>query len=339
MKIKKVNLYKNVPEEMKDLPRRVKWRKAAKRGKHGNIKWTKIPYSIKDNSSFNWNDPVKWESYNTAKKHINGYDGLGYVLVEKDNIVAIDLDNCIENGRLNPFAKKIVEIFKGIYMELSQSGKGIHIFLKGSISKNMNLQNLGIEMYKDNRYIALTGDLGADKYFSSSNLLLNKDKEIKELYIYCKDEDKKRFKEKDEINTERGREKSLLKELNSPVNISSMNKVPDVNTILDTMNRTNSLASNLINGTSYTRDPSRDDFIFLLLAKNYTHGDPRLMEELFLMTSLNRLGTGDKRKSDRKYIEYLHKTMDKVLGLDGYRPFDWTPHNKYKQRTKTYGVR
>ena len=105
------------------------------------------------------------------------------------------------------------------------------------------------------------------------------------------------------------------------------------------MDRTNSIASNLIDGNSYTGDPSRDDFIFLLLAKNYTHGDPRLMEELFLMTSLNRLGTGEKRKNDRKYMEYLHKTIDKVLGLDGYRPFDWTPHNEYKQRTKAYGAR
>lgn len=339
MKSIKENLYKNVPEEMKALPRWVKWRKVAKKDKHGNTKWTKIPYSIKDNSSFNWNNPSKWVNYDTAKKYINGYDGLGYVLVEKDSIVAIDLDNCIENNKLNSFSEKIVEVFNGTYMELSQSGKGIHIFLKSSISKNLNLQSLGIEMYKDNRYIALTGDIGASKYFKQSNILLNKDKEIKNLYNYCIEEDKKRFKKKDEINTDKRIEKSLLKELNSTVDISSLNKVPDVNIILDTMDRTNSIASNLINGNSYTGDPSRDDFIFLLLAKNYTHEDSRLMEELFLMTSLNRLGTGEKRKNDRKYIEYLHKTIDKVLGLDGYRPFDWTPHNEYKQRTKAYGAR
>ena len=105
------------------------------------------------------------------------------------------------------------------------------------------------------------------------------------------------------------------------------------------MERTNYLASNLIKGNFHTCYPSRDDFIFLLLAKNYTHGDSRLMEELFLMTSLNRLGTGEKRNSDTKYIEYLHKTIDKVLGFDGYIPFDWTPHNEYKRRIKIYGAR
>ncbi len=339
MKIKGENLYRNVPEEMKDLPRWVKWRKVAKKDRHGNTKWTKIPHSIKDNSSFNWNNPSKWEIYNTAKRYIDGYDGLGYVLKEEDNIVAIDLDNCIEKNKLNSFSEEIVEMFSGTYMELSQSGKGIHIFVKGSISKNLNLQNLGIEMYKDNRYIALTGNTEASKYFKQSNILLNKDKEIKDLYNYCIEEDKKRFKRKDKINTEKRKEKSLLKELNSTVDISSLNIVPDVNAILETMSRTNYLASNLIKGNFHTGDPSRDDFIFLLLARNYTHGEPRLMEELFLMTSLNRLGTIEKRKSDRQYMEYLHRTIDKVLGLDGYRPFDWTPHNEYKQRAKTYGAR
>ena len=144
---------------------------------------------------------------------------------------------------------------------------------------------------------------------------------------------------KNEIYTEKRIEKSLLKELNTTVHISALNKVPDINIILDTMDRTNIIASNLIKGDSYTGDPSRDDFIFLLLAKNYTHEDPRLMEELFLMTSLNRLGTGKKRKNDIKYMEYLHRTIDKVLDLDGYKPFDWTPHNEYKKRAKAYGAR
>lgn len=336
MRSKKDDLYINIPQEMKDLPRWVKWRKVFKKDKYGNIKWSKIPYSIKDNSSFNWNNSNNWESYDTAKNYIDGYDGLGYVLVEKDNIVAIDLDNCIESGKLSIFTERIVEIFNGTYMELSQSGKGIHIFVKGSISKNINLQNLGIEIYKNNRYIALTGSTGSNKYFNSSNILLNRDKELKQLYNYCISEDKKRFKEKYEINTGERIAESALEKVSPPVNISSMNQVPDINTILDTMKRTNFIASNLINGNSYTGNPSRDDFVFLLLTKNYTHRDPRLMEELFLITNLNRIGTGEKRRTNTKYMEYLRKTIDKVIILDGYRPFDWTKHNEYKQRIKYY---
>lgn len=322
----KVDPYDNVPDEMKKFPRWVKWKKIPKKDREGNIKWNKIPYSVKDSNSFDWNNPNNWTDYNIAKAYLDGYDGLGYILVEEDNIVAIDLDNCINKGKLNPFAGEKIEKIDGSYMELSQSKKGIYIFIKGPISKNLNLKNLGIEIYKDNRFIALTGDLGGGKYFNPSKILLNKNKEIKDLHNYCIYENKK----KHEINTGGINRKYVVRSLNFPVPISSINKIPDIDTILDTMDKTNSIASKLISGNSHTGDPSRDDFIFLLLARNYTHGDPKLTEELFLMTPLNRLGTGEKRKSDIKYMEYLQKTIDKVLGLNGYRAFDWTPHNEYK---------
>lgn len=331
----KVDIYDNVPDEMKRLSRWVKWRKIPKKDREGNIKWSKIPYSVKDSNSFDWNNPNNWTDYNIAKAYLDGYDGLGYVLVEEDNIVAIDLDNCINKGKLSLFAREIIKKFDGSYMELSQSKKGIHIFIKGSISKNLNLKNLGIEIYKDNRFIALTGELGCGKYFNPSKILLNKSKEIKELYNYCIYEDKKKY----EINTWEINRKSIVRSLNSTVPISSINKISDTDTILDTMDKTNSIASKLISGNSHTGNASRDDFIFLLLARNYTHGDPKLMEELFLMTPLNRLGTGEKRKSDTKYMEYLQKTIDKVLGLNGYSAFNWAPHNEYKQRIASYGER
>lgn len=53
----------------------------------------------------------------------------------------------------------------------TQSGKGIHIFVKGTIPKNLNLSSQGIEMYKNNRYIAVTGNIGDGSYFLRSNKL------------------------------------------------------------------------------------------------------------------------------------------------------------------------
>ncbi len=44
------------------------------------------------------------------------------------------------------------------------------------------------------------------------------------------------------------------------------------------MERTNNKASRLISGDSLTGDHSRDDFIFLVLARNYTGGNPSLDE-------------------------------------------------------------
>ena len=106
--------------------------------------------------------------------------------------------------------------------------------------------------------------------------------------------------------------------------------------ILTTMERTNRKASMLISGASLTGDHSRDDFIFLVLARNYTGGDPNLMKDLFLMTPLNRLGSGQKRNDDRKYLDYLEKTIDKVLGLGNFVAFDWSRHFEYNRRMKAY---
>ena len=102
------------------------------------------------------------------------------------------------------------------------------------------------------------------------------------------------------------------------------------------MDRTNDKASRLISGDSITGDHSRDDFIFLVLARNYTGGDPTLMKDLFLMIPLNRLGSGQKRSNDRRYMDYLEKTIEKVFGLGSFKKFDWTNHFTYRERMRAY---
>ena len=43
-----------------------------------------------------------------------------------------------------------------------------------------------------------------------------------------------------------------------------------------------------------------------------------------------------KKKDDRKYIEYLENSIEKVLGLGNYRPLIGSKHMKFKRRTKVY---
>ena len=102
------------------------------------------------------------------------------------------------------------------------------------------------------------------------------------------------------------------------------------------MERTNDKASILINGGSITGDPSRYDFIFLCLARNYTDGQSNLMRELFLMTPLNRIKDTSKRPIDIKYLEYLDKSINKVLSLGRYITFNWNKHYSYKRRLESY---
>ena len=307
--------YKYLPEEMKNLKRFVGWRK-----ENLNGKVAKLPFSLIDGKASDWNHPERWIDFNEAKTKNKP---LGFVLVEEDRIICIDLDHAIQGGKLTLMAKEVVENFAGTYMEVSQSGKGIHIFAKGTIPNILNLSSRGIEIYKNNRYIALTGNIGDGSFFPRSNNLLDKEDELKRLYKKWTQEKTSTLKQIREYRYE-------------PLNKFSRLEDLSLDEILATMERTNRKASILISGASLTGDHSRDDFTFLVLARNYTDGNRNLMKELFLMTPLNRLATNEKRRDDRKYLDYVEKTIEKVLGLGNFVAFDWSRHFEYKRRTRAY---
>ena len=307
--------YKYLPEEMKVLKRFVGWRREDLEGKVA-----KLPFSLLDGQANNWNKANRWLTFEDAQNK-NRY--LGFVLVEDDKIVCVDLDNAIVDGRLSSMAEEIIKEFSGTYMEVSQSGRGIHIFASGTIPDNLNLSSRGIELYMNNRYIALTGNVGDGTFFPMSNKLLDKDQEIKRLYRKWTQEKPSTLKQLKEYK---------YKTLNQAYSLDKLS----LDEILSTMERTNNKASRLISGDSITGDHSRDDFIFLVLARNYTGGDPALMKDLFLRTPLNRLGSGQKRRDDRKYLDYVEKTIDKVLRLGSFRTFDWANHFAYRERMRVY---
>lgn len=252
--------YKYLPKEMKKMKRFVGWRKEELNGKVA-----KLPFSLIDGKANDWNHPERWIDFNEAKTKNRP---LGFVLVEEDRNICIDLDHAIQGGKLTPMAKEIIESFTGTYMELSQSGKGIHIFVQGTIPDNLNLSSRGIEIYKKNRYIALTGNIGDGSFFPRSNKLLEKEDELKQLYKKWTQEKTSTLKQIREYKYE-------------PLNKFSRLDDLSLDEILTTMERTNSKASMLISGASLTGDHSRDDFIFLVLARNYTGGDHKLIIDPF----------------------------------------------------------
>ena len=81
-------------------------------------------------------------------------DGLGFVL-NGDGIACIDLDHCITDGVLAPWAQAIVDQCHGTYIEVSLSGTGLHIFGYANVGTGRNLG--GVEVYDRGRYIAVTG--------------------------------------------------------------------------------------------------------------------------------------------------------------------------------------
>lgn len=68
----------------------------------------------------------------------------------------MDLDKCRdpESGEVEPWATEIVNGL-GSYTELSPSGEGLHIILKGKVPAPLKLDY--IEMYSIERYFTISG--------------------------------------------------------------------------------------------------------------------------------------------------------------------------------------
>lgn len=293
------NYRKNIPNELMEKDQWLVFKKIPRKNPNGETKISKIPYSAITLSAKGWNERQNFASFDKALSVLvdNNFDGLSFALTEEDPFICIDLDNCIKDGQISLFAKSIVKTFEGSYIELSASTEGIHIFMKGDIPANLNQQNKGIEIYKTNRCIAMTGDI-YNKHFEASTEILDFDEELQKLY-------------KSLTATSKAKSEKYPKNYYRE-NMPSQMDLPDTRTIIDTMCKVNPRARDYFYGTNLSGDWSRDNFIFLLLLRSFTHGNSHLMESIFLESALSRLGSKTKRKSDEAYLKYLRASIQKA---------------------------
>jgi len=89
-------------------------------------------------------------------------DGIGFVFTEDDDIIGVDLDKCILDGKLNEIATGFLAKAPKTYVEKSPSGKGLHAFLRGKLppeaNKGKRNTKNGVEMYAASRYFTMTGN-------------------------------------------------------------------------------------------------------------------------------------------------------------------------------------
>lgn len=146
---------KYIPTSMKQLNNWVVWELREIINDRGETKKTKIPLQAVGKKNAMSTEPKTWTDWNTMLKNKGEY-GIGFVLPLDGSITMIDLDHCIQGDKITPFAKSIVERFYDTYMELSQSGTGIHIFVKGGVPTAVKTNE--IEIYSSKRYCAMTGN-------------------------------------------------------------------------------------------------------------------------------------------------------------------------------------
>jgi putative DNA primase/helicase len=186
----------NIPHELKKLKQFVLW-KLEPRPEPGNPgKMTKPPYNPNDpKKRASVTDPNDWGTYDQVIDIFKrgGFSGIGFVFTKAAGYVGIDFDHCIDaqTGDLKPgIIKELYSIDS--YTEISASGTGIHVILRGEIPKDFKNKEKEIEIYSQDRYFTFTGN-----YFDGILTELSENpKALKTFYDKYLPESKKRKTDK-----------------------------------------------------------------------------------------------------------------------------------------------
>jgi hypothetical protein len=154
-----------IPAELKQHKRWAPWRAVwnAKRQKYD-----KVPHRAdRPDYGLSTAKPDQWFDYDVAlaayRRNPERFAGIGYVMTGQELFSGVDLDNCVVDGVLAPWAAEVVEQLAS-YTEISPSGNGLRIMLQGHVADDWTNHDIGIEVYGGNeaRFLTVTGEHLAD---------------------------------------------------------------------------------------------------------------------------------------------------------------------------------
>lgn len=110
-------------------------------------------------------NPDIWLDYNTAESMaalLGGQYRVGFVFTPYDPFWFIDVDDCATPDGWSPLAVDICQRLAGAAVEVSQSGRGLHLFGSGAVPPLFKCQpNNSMGLYVDRRFVLLgTGAVG-----------------------------------------------------------------------------------------------------------------------------------------------------------------------------------
>lgn len=154
--------FEKIPPFLKSYAQFCNWKYEQRDGNQ-----TKVPYIPGTTRRADVSNPATFAAFDAAASATD-YDGIGIRV--SGRIVGIDLDHCVEDGNLLPWAQPIVDRFKDTYIEISPSGTGLRIFclLPDDFSYDTQtyyIKHGDIEVYisgHTNRFLTVTGNALTD---------------------------------------------------------------------------------------------------------------------------------------------------------------------------------
>lgn len=114
-----------IPAALIARPQWVVWRSEQRHGRQ-----TKVPYNARTGQLAESDNPATWASFREASAAAKDFDGIGYVFSDDDPYTGIDLDDCIANEQIAPWAEALL-LSLNSYSEVSPSGTGIKVWVEG----------------------------------------------------------------------------------------------------------------------------------------------------------------------------------------------------------------
>ena len=152
----------HVPAPLRDLPLFLCWRLEPRYD--GDPKPLKVPYYPLGNKRAGRQgapeDRSQLTTFAVARDQAakRGMTGIGIALLEGYDLVAIDVDNCVTDGKL---PREILHAIGSTYAEYSPSGRGIRAIMRGNIGNHKSATtdtDYGFEVFSTTGFCTLTGN-------------------------------------------------------------------------------------------------------------------------------------------------------------------------------------
>lgn len=131
-----------------------------------NGKTDKLPIDSATTRPADAHDPAIWLDYNTAAAYASALPShtVGFVLTAADPFFCLDIDSALQpDGTWSPLSQALCAALPGCAVEVSQSGRGLHIWGQGVVPEHGKKRvDLGIELYTERRFIALGSNAVGD---------------------------------------------------------------------------------------------------------------------------------------------------------------------------------
>lgn len=154
------------PDALRELKGWLVWRWVQKPGRP---KPSKMPYYVKggvrQGGMGSAQDRANMVTFEEAREFAQRHDfaGVGLALMPEFGVTALDFDNCVKDGVVDPLVESLTA---GTYTEYSPSGNGIRAFVTGTLEdhkdsdpKDLSNGAFGFETFTGKGFVTFTGNM------------------------------------------------------------------------------------------------------------------------------------------------------------------------------------